>query len=90
MKVAKGSTRLPWNSRTPFQIMPQARKVNASGTAGGNLINVDGMLPSASDEAPISRAPPSKCADIALLQPVNNQEQAEQAGNAYRHQRQRW
>ena len=53
MKVALGSKRLPWNSRTPFQIMPQARKVKAPGTASGNLINGVGMLHSAIDEAPI-------------------------------------
>jgi hypothetical protein len=53
MKVASGNRRLPWNRRTPFQIMPHARKVNAPGTTGGNVIIGSGMLASAIPEAPI-------------------------------------
>jgi hypothetical protein len=53
MKVANGNTRLPWNSRTPFQIMPQARKVSAPGTIGGNWMIGVGMVPNAIAEAPI-------------------------------------
>ena len=42
-----------WNSRTPFQTMPQARNVNAPGTAAGSLINGAGFVPSAIADAPI-------------------------------------
>jgi hypothetical protein len=53
MKVAKGKRRLPWNKRTPSQIMPQARKVNAPGTTEGNVMIESGMLASAMAAAPI-------------------------------------
>jgi hypothetical protein len=53
MKVAKGKGRLPWNKRTPFQIMPQARKVNAPGTTEGNVMIESGILASAMAAAPI-------------------------------------
>ena len=36
-----------------FEISSGSLRLRLPGTAGGNLINVDGMLPSASDEAPI-------------------------------------
>jgi len=58
MKVATGKSRLPWNKRTPFQIMPQARKVNAPGTTEGNAMIGSGMLASAIAAAPIRYAEP--------------------------------
>ena len=52
-KIATGNSRRPWNSRTPFQIMPQATKISAAGNSGGNANIGAGALHSAIDEAPI-------------------------------------
>lgn len=40
------------DSRTPFQTMPQARNVNAPGSAAGSLMNGAGIVPAIAD-API-------------------------------------
>ena len=51
--AAIGNSRRPWNSRTPFQIMPQARKVIAGGNSLGNSNSGAGVPQSAIDAAPI-------------------------------------
>ena len=43
----------PRNSRTPFQIMPQAMKIMAAGMTGGSRNNWAGALHKAIEEAPI-------------------------------------
>ena len=52
-KSAIGSSRRPWNSRTPFQIMPQAMKIIAAGHSGGSRTSGGGAPHSAIEEAPI-------------------------------------
>ena len=52
-KIATGNKVRPWNSRTPFQIMPQATKSNADGNSRGKGNNGVGALHKANDEAPI-------------------------------------
>ncbi len=75
-KAAIGSSGRPWNSRTPFQIMPQARKVSACGNSGGNCVHRRRRAPErdrrGSDQ--IGRAPPGERAHIALLQPGKDQQ----------------
>ncbi len=51
--AATGNSRRPWNSRTPFHTMPQAKKVKACGNSGGNRNSGAGAPQSAIDEAPI-------------------------------------
>ena len=52
-KAATDNMRRPWNSRTPFQTMPQAMKIKAAGTSGGKANIGCGTLHSAIEEAPI-------------------------------------
>ncbi len=52
-KIATGKSRRPWNRRTPFQIMPQATKINAAGNSCGNANIGAGELHNTIDEAPI-------------------------------------
>ena len=51
-KAAIGSSRRPWNSRTPFQIMPQATKVSACAISVGNWYTGAGAPQSAIDADP--------------------------------------
>ena len=51
-KMATGNTRRPWNSRMPFQIMPQATKISAAGTSRGMTNSPEGALQNTIDEAP--------------------------------------
>ena len=52
-KAAVGNSGRPWNSRTPFQIMPQARNVSACANSLGKSIIGAGAPQSAIDDAPI-------------------------------------
>jgi hypothetical protein len=52
-KAAIGHSRRPWNSRTPFQIMPQAKNSSASENSVGSFTTGDGVLQKPIEAAPI-------------------------------------
>ena len=71
--------------------MPQATKIMANGNSFGSGNHGCGAPHKASAEAPmqIGRAPPGERAHVALLQPGEDQEQAEQRDDAHHHEGQR-